>query len=46
MADTGFLTSTSYKNATNVFFSSLWNYCGGGYAIRLSSGTLTIYDFS
>ena len=46
MADTGFLTSTSYKNATNVFFSSLWNACGGGVTLWLTNGSLTIYDFS
>ena len=46
MADTGFLTSTSNKNASNVFFNTLWNACGTGFTIWLSSGTLTIYDFS
>tara|TARA_Y100001973_G_scaffold97303_1_gene153174 strand:- start:144 stop:683 length:540 start_codon:yes stop_codon:yes gene_type:complete len=46
MADTGFLTSSSNKNALNVFFSTLWNACGSGVCIWLSSGRVTIYDFS
>lgn len=46
MADTGFLTSTSNKNASNVFFNTLWNACGTGVTIWLTNGSLTIYDFS